>query len=334
VRWIAYPTETFFFQVVIGRLERYEPDALAGHEALVAGVLVVIAAVGLAALARAATPHGRAGLVAGVAVAGVLAFQLLQTGYNLDGWKAQQGAQPPGWKLRAWVDRLDPGREPVAILGMGYGNGPEYVMTWDEVRFFNTAVRPVVKLGPGKTPEPVGMPLTFLTLHPSDGRITADGPVPRLAVTSHELFTLGVPLEHVADSPYLDAQLVRLPPRLQATWKVMSGTAYDGFLEPPGRAQLRVFTAGVPAGQKTCLRMQLAAPPGFRGAWDWRLHGGRRPLSGRLRATETALLRVEVVRGSAAGYFRDLRIDAPHDLAVPPDRHVGLRIQGASRGAC
>jgi hypothetical protein len=334
VRSLAYPAEAFFGRVVVGRLAMHEPDRLIGHEPAIAAILAAAVAVALVALGRWAVPRGRGALVAGVAAACVAVVQLAQTGYTLDGWNKAQGPSPPGWGQRAWVDEHNRAGDPVAILALGFTDLGDYASIWDEVRFFNSTIGPVVKERGGLAPEPPTATKTFVRVRPSDGRVTSSRPLPRLAVTGHDFRTVGVPLDTVADAGYLDARLVALPRQLQADWMVLGGAYPDGFLLPAGRARLRVFTTGVPAGQRTCLRLALLAPPAFEGTWGFRVSGGKRPLTGRLRPQQTVALRAELVAGSATGHFRDLRIDSPHSVLYPGNRKVGLLVTQVSRAAC
>ena len=266
VRSLAYPAEAFFGRVVVGRLAMYEPNRLIGHEPAVAAIAAAVAAVALVALGRWAARRGRGPLLAGVAAACVAIVQVVQTGYNLDNWNKAQGASPPGWGERAWVDVHNRAGDPVAILAIGYTDLGDYASIWDEVRFHNATIGPVVKERGGLAPEPPTATKTFVKIRPSDGLVTSSRPLPRLAVTGHDFRTVGLTLHTVADAVYLDARLVVLPPRLHADWMALDGTYPDGFLLPAGRARLRVYTAGLPAGQRTCLRIGAGGTAGLRGS--------------------------------------------------------------------
>jgi hypothetical protein len=333
VRSLAYPAEAFFGRVVVGRLKLYEPDHLHGHEPLLAAITAGFVAVAIVALGRRLSGRGRGALVAVATAAIVVGAQLVLTGYTLSNWNSAQGA-PPGWSQRAWVDPAENGSQPVAVLGLGYANGPDYAAIWDEVRFYNTDVDPVVKARDGSAPEPPSAPKTYVSVRPEDGLVVSTAPLPRFAVTGHDLRTLGLSVQHVRDAGYLDAQLVRLPRPLRADWLFTRGVYPDGFLAPTGPATLRAFTAGVPAGQRACLRLALTGPPGYTGAWRYDVGGGRRHIVGSVRAQQSRTLQIGLVRGAARGHFRDVTIDAPQSVAYPGGRNVGLLVTGVTRAAC
>jgi hypothetical protein len=333
VRSLTYPAEAFFGRVIVGRLRLHEPDRLLGHEPLLAALLAGVVAVALVALGRRLSGAGRGALVGTATAIIVVAVQLALTGYTLSDWDSAQGT-PPGWSKRAWVDGADHGSEPVAVLGLGYANGPDYASIWDEVRFYNTDVDPVVKARDGSAPAPPTAPKTYVSVRPADGLVVSTGMLPRLAVTGHDLRTLGLSLQHVRDAGYLDAQLVRLPRPLRADWLFTRGVYPDGFLEPTGPATLRGFTAGVRAGQRACLRLSLTGPPGYAGAWRYDVVGGRRPVAGRVGAQRSNTVKIELVRGGARGHFRDVTIDAPNSVAYPDGRKVGLLATGVARVSC
>jgi hypothetical protein len=334
VRSLAYPAEAFFGRVVVGRLAAHEPDRLIGHEPVVAAVLAAAAAVALVALGRWAVSRGHGALLAGVAAACVAIVQVVQTGYNLNGWNTAQGPSPPGWGERAWVDEHNRAGDTVGILALGYTDLGDYASIWDEVRFHNSTVGPVVKERGGLAPEPPTATKTFVRVRRSDGRVASSRPLPRLAVTGHDFRTVGLPLDTVTDAGYLDARLVRLPRQLQADWMMLDGVYPDGFLLPAGRARLRAFTAGLPADRRTCLRLALVGPPAFEGTWGFRVSGGTRTLTGRIRPLQTVGLETELVKTSATGHFRDLRIDSPHSVLYPDNRKVGLLVTQVARAAC
>ena len=334
VRSLAYPAEAFFGRVVVGRLAIHEPDRLIGHEPALAAIVAAAAAVALVALGRWAVRRGRGPLLAGVAAACVAVVQVAQTGYNLDSWNTAQGPSPRGWGQRAWVDEHNRTGASVGILAMGFTDLGDYASIWDEVRFHNSTIGPVVKERGGLAPEPPSVTKTFVSVRPSDGRVASSRPLPPLAVTGHDFRTLGLALDTVAEAGYLDARLVRLPRQLQAQWMMLDGVYPDGFLLPAGRARLRAFTAGRPAGQRTCLSLALVGPPAFEGTWGFRVNGGRRPLIGRVRALQTVKLRAELVRDSVSGHFRDLRIESPHSVLYPGNRKVGLLVTQVSRASC
>jgi hypothetical protein len=334
VRSLAYPAEAFFGRVVVGRLASHEPDRLIGHEPAIAAIVAAAAVVALVALGRWAVRRGRGALIAGVAATCVAVVQVAQTGYNLDGWNKAQGPSPPGWGQRAWVDEHNRASDPVAILALGYTDLGDYASIWDEVRFHNSTIGPVVKERGGLAPEPPTVTKTFVRVRPSDGLVTSSRPLPRLAVTGDDFRTVGLTLPTVTDAGYLDARLVRLPPRLQAEWMVLGGAYPDGFLLPAGRERVRVFTAGVPAGQRACLRLALVGPPAYEGLWGFRVTGGKRPLTGKVRPLQTIKLQTELVRDAATGHFRDLRIESPHSVLYPGNRKVGLLVTQVSRAGC
>jgi hypothetical protein len=334
VKHLTYPVEAFFGQVVLGRIALYEPAGLAGHEGILVGLAAGVGSTALVGMGRLAARYGRGTMVVGIAVAGVITFQVTQTAYTLDRWYTDQGVAPPSWSARAWVDAHNRTGRPVAIFGIGFGNATDYAGIWDEIRFFNTTIGPVIKLGPGKTPEPAGAEVTLIDVRRSDGRLITPRPLPQLAVTTHDALTVGLPLPHVRDAPYLDAQLVRLPRELQAEWIMLGGVYEDAFIEPPGPATLRVFTAGLPAGRKACLRLTLEGPQGYTLPWEYRVTGGRQTLIGRVRAQEMRPLVVGLVRTNAEGHFRDVRITAPNSVPYPDARNVGLRIVRIVRAVC
>jgi hypothetical protein len=334
VRSLAYPAEAFFGRVIVGRLAMHEPDRLIGHEPAIAAILAAGAAVALVALGRWAVRRGRGALIAALAAAGVAVVQVAQTGYNLDGWNKAQGPSPPGWGQRAWVDEHDRAGDPVAILALGLTDLGDYASIWDEVRFHNSTIGPVVKERGGLAPEPPTATKTFVRVRPSDGRVTSSGPLPRLAVTGHDFRTVGITLDTVAEAGYLDARLVRLPRQPQADWMLLDGVYPDGFLLPAGRSRMRVFSAGVPAGQRTCLRLALVGPPAYEGTWGFRVSGGTRAVSGKVRPLETVKVRAELVKEGATGHFRDLRIESPHSVLYPGNRKVGLLVTQVSRVTC
>ena len=334
VRSLAYPAEAFFGRVVVGRLAVHEPHRLLGHEPAIAAILAAAAAVGLVALGRWAVQRGRGALMAAVAFACVAIVQVAQTGYNLDGWNTAQGQSPPGWGERAWVDEHNRAGDTVAILALGYTDLGDYASIWDEVRFHNSTIGPVVKERGGLAPEPPTATKTFVRVRRSDGRVLSSRPLPRLAVTGHDFRTVGLSLNTVAEARYLDARLVRIPHQLQADWMLLDGVYPDGFLLPAGHSRLRVFSAGRPAGQRTCLSLALVGPPAYEGTWGFRLSGGTRAVSGRIRPLQTVKLRTELVREGATGHFRDLRIESPHSVLYPGNRKVGLLVTQVSRGTC
>jgi hypothetical protein len=82
------------------------------------------------------------------------------------------------------------------------------------------------------------------------------------------------------------------------------------------------------------MRLALVGPPAFEGTWGYRVTGGKRPVTGRIRPLQTVKLRTELVRDSASGHFGDLRIESPNSVLYPGNRKVGLLVTQVSRAAC
>jgi hypothetical protein len=311
---------TFLSRAVLSRV-----DVHLVALALLLGTLVV------AALLLRRVPPRRAALGAGAVLAGVVAFQLVQTGYVL-AKRVETTRGVADLHDRTWLDRAADGRE-VAQFGDGIGNTTVFEATWRELAFFNRSITTHLAIGGG-----AGTTLPRLTEvieleepRETGGALrprTGDARLPRLWLVPTVFHPTGVVADPVARPDYLPVELVRLRGAPRAAYQWSDEVADDGWIEgDEPDVGIDLFPAARRAG--TCLKVTLTAPVEVRGRHRFVVEGDGVLRRGALRAGERREVSVPLSAGVG-----ELELRTSGSVRIPGDRRLALQVVGTALGRC
>lgn len=271
------PSSLFFQRVVVGELTLRLPFSTP-HVATVALLVALAAALVIAVVAR--VPRARRPLgyaAAGVALAGVLAFQLLAAEYPARKFLQTAGMPDVPADDLSFVDRaVGAGHaEPLAVDDAVH---PDLEAQLPFLRVYNRT------LGTGmavmRTPGQPGAPVPRQPTVRVDWRTGAtevEGTEPNVLLQLAGFSAVGFAGEPLPPSAYYSfAQLTRLRHPLTPLW-LIRGDAFQGFPEGGEPLRLRVFPPG--AGV-SCVRGAVAVPALADRSSRYRVTGGLRAQRG------------------------------------------------------
>lgn len=332
--YFSYPAAIFYVRVILNH-DELVPFAHPPPERIVDGVIVVVAIVWIM-LARTGSPRRFAAALLPLAL---LALGLTQTVYALTKFSSTAGAGQPA-DARSWVDRHVPPNASVAAVPVSYGLGSDFFPIWREVEFWNTSIDRTVYFGtPGLAPLSLGMVAIPVKIEAPSGLMmsTERGlpPVPQFFLVPRvTTTTLGLVARSTQEDPVLLLNLVRLRPPARAEW-FLEGTSTEGFMQPGHTAELRVFAPAFVGGD-TCASFSLIAPPGFTGAWPYRVSSGGRVVDrGELRSQRAIGITVPLVQRHTGGVpAARVLISVDGKVLYPNGEAVGGRLEGTTVSRC
>jgi hypothetical protein len=330
-RYFLAPTSHFFGDLLIGRLSL---QISASRDLLTVAVLVFAAAVAIALAASGRLPR-RAGVAVGaVALAGLLAFQLVGIYHPAKKFIPVVGMKDVSEPDLEFIDRaVEEGdatefmgaAEPLQVDG---GIHPDLAAQVPFLQVFNSDLgyRFSVAVEGRDSESPPQQPAQA-TVDWSSGEVELGREAPEVLVTSAGQSTLGFDGEQLRSPPvYAWAGLERPTTPLRVEW-IIDGAADDRFAERGRPMRVRVF----PHGAEQCLTGLVNQHPISDRIVPYRLLGGRRaargrvspgtpvPFTVRLRGSQPATLTLE----GGAGRLPDGTWRAPALFNLVLDRCRG-----------
>ena len=293
-----------FHQVLDGQSQRigtlFGADDLA--PATLIAILTVVAAVGLAIVARSGRVAGRI-LVPAVGIP-VLLFGAFETSYVLDRMTTSSGTRGASGRPldgRDWIDTALPDGAKAGLIPSPEATFPVQSLWW-ETELFNKDVDRAWTVDKGPTYTP--FPAARLTFDRDTGTFRADRAASEYLVMGEGDKRFELAGDVLGRNRSAGLVLVRPKRPYRATWASRDVDGASGSLLSM-RAAVRLF--GTRESQRADVRLTLAAPPDARRGYE--LVSGAQRARGSIAASHSRTVRMSVC----------VPADGFEDLAIRPD---------------